>query len=114
MNEQRQINTWEAKHCLLAYRCAFYICIFVSLIAPTKDDNDYYIGKWMQSGKLIEDKYTHTHLSILSVYLDGDEERDQFFFSLHTAFSLNCHHYFSSRVNLKGRYGSGMNRDEHR
>jgi hypothetical protein len=30
--------------------------MFVGLIAQTTDDNDYYIGKWMQSGKLIGDK----------------------------------------------------------
>jgi hypothetical protein len=30
--------------------------MFVDLIAQANDDNDYYIGKWMQSGKLIEDK----------------------------------------------------------
>jgi len=59
MNEQRQISTWEAKHCLLTYWCAFiyiYVYMFVGLIAQTTDDNDYYIGKWMQSGKLIGDK----------------------------------------------------------
>ena len=33
-----------------------YIYMFVGLIAQRTDDNDYYIGKWMQSGKLIGDK----------------------------------------------------------
>lgn len=31
MNEPRQISTWEAKHCLLTYWCAFYIDIYVCM-----------------------------------------------------------------------------------
>jgi hypothetical protein len=30
--------------------------MFVGLIVQMMDDNDYDIGKWMQSGKLIGDK----------------------------------------------------------
>jgi hypothetical protein len=33
-----------------------HLYMFVVLIVETMDDNDYDIGKWMQSGKLIEEK----------------------------------------------------------
>jgi hypothetical protein len=57
-----------------------HLYVLVVLIVQTTDDNDYDIGKWMQSGKLIGDKQT-IDIYFLSIYLD--DERPIFFFSSH-------------------------------